>query len=238
MIRAANNNDRQAIEELVFSVLSDYGLKADPATTDADLKDIEGNYLNNGGLFDVYLNPANQIIGTVGLYPMKSGLCELRKMYLHPGERGKGMGKKLLEHALNKAKEVGFKDPRLVSEGPIELDEDVKELTGNARFVSRTYRLFKLPCLENNCEDYGEVAVYKGTIKQSRHLFTLDQHHSFETGRPERVCGNTADMLQLSRFKEHFEIHGNRNTHFGEFICGNTMATDQYSQQESGELCC
>ncbi|MCM8537616.1 MAG: methyltransferase domain-containing protein [Lentisphaeraceae bacterium] len=136
------------------------------------------------------------------------------------------------------AKSAGFKDPRLVSEGGIELEEDVKALTGTARFTSRTYRLFKLPTLESNCEDYGEVAVYKGSIKQAPHIFKLDDHHAFEVGRPERVCGNTADMLQLSRFKEHFDLHGSRSVHYGEFVCGNTIATDQYSQQESGEACC
>ena len=45
---------------------------------------------------------------------------------------------------LSLAKRIGFNDPRLVSEGFIELDEDVKALTGNARFFSKTYRLFKL----------------------------------------------------------------------------------------------
>lgn len=30
-------------------------------------------------------------------------------------------------------------------------------------FFSITYRLFKLPDLETECEDYGQVAYYKGT---------------------------------------------------------------------------
>ncbi|MCH2206986.1 MAG: methyltransferase domain-containing protein [Lentisphaerales bacterium] len=136
------------------------------------------------------------------------------------------------------AKQVGFLDPRLVSEGTIDLDEDVKVLTGNARFYSKTYRLFKIADLEDNCEDYGQIATYNGTMKENSHLFVLDDHHSFETGRPERVCGNTADMLQLSRYKDHFEVVGERKTHFGEFICGNTMAADDYNQQDSSGSCC
>ena len=136
------------------------------------------------------------------------------------------------------AKQIGFRDPRLVSSGSIELDSDVKELTGNARFYSKTYRLFKLPTLEDNCEDYGQVATYKGTIPQSVHLFMLDNKHSFEAGRPERVCGNTADMLQLSRYSSHFHVQGDRNVHFGEFICGETMAAENYNQQNDLESCC
>jgi len=35
--------------------------------------------------------------------------CELRKMYLRRDHRGKGLGKRLLEHALTEARRLGFK---------------------------------------------------------------------------------------------------------------------------------
>ena len=72
------------------------------------------------------------------------------------------------------AKKSGFNDPRLVSESPIELDDEVRRLTGQARFVSRTYRLFKIAELEDNCEDYGQVATYKGSLDHNPHMFMLD----------------------------------------------------------------
>ncbi|NQZ55972.1 MAG: methyltransferase domain-containing protein [Lentisphaeraceae bacterium] len=137
------------------------------------------------------------------------------------------------------AKACGFNDPRLMAEAPITLDDEVKALTGNARFVSRTYRLFKIDGLEDNCEDYGQSAVYKGSISQTPHLFVLDDHHSFEKGRAERVCGNTADMLALSRFAPHFDIIGNKEVHFGEYPCGPTMAASVYTDETSGgDACC
>ena len=43
------------------------------------------------------------------MYPHTQDMCELRKMYLAKSERGKGLGKALLEHSINKAKELGFK---------------------------------------------------------------------------------------------------------------------------------
>ena len=135
------------------------------------------------------------------------------------------------------AKKSGFKDPRLVSESNIELDDEIKDLTGAAQFVSRTYRLFKISELEDNCEDYGQVAEYTGEIPHFKSLFRLDNHHSFETGRPERVCGNTADMLSKSRFSKYFKITGNKERHFGAFTCGNTIAAEQYTSEE-GTACC
>jgi len=138
----------------------------------------------------------------------------------------------------NLAKQCGFKDPRLVSESPIELDDEVKALTGAAQFVSRTYRLFKIQSLEAKCEDYGQLAEYLGGIEHIPHLFVLDNHHTFEKTRPERVCGNTADMLSESRFKKYFKISGDKSTHFGEFTCGDTIAAGQYKNQGEGGPCC
>ena len=90
------------------------------------------------------------------------------------------------------ARRVGFEDPRVLDSAPIDVkDPQLIELVGEAKFTSVTYRLFKLPgLLESLCEDYGQVAVYKGTIPGHRHAYQLDDHHRFETGRPMLVCGN------------------------------------------------
>ena len=96
MIRPARDQDSTEITQLVFDVLLDYGLKPAPKTTDADLDNIEGLYVKQGGCFDVLVNEEGTIIGTVALFSMGNKCCELRKMYLHPNERGKGLGKKLV----------------------------------------------------------------------------------------------------------------------------------------------
>jgi hypothetical protein len=56
-----------------------------------------------------------------------------------------------------------------------------------------------------------------------------------ETGRPLRVCGNSFDMLGSSRYAEHFELLGDKSTHFGLFDCAppNTSLS-----VESGSACC
>jgi putative acetyltransferase len=107
-LRNATNADREAIENLVFSALREHGLKPDPAATDADLRDLEQTYFARGGSFDVLVNEAREIVGTIGLYRNSDSECELRKMYLAPSARGFGQGKRLLEHALGRARELGF----------------------------------------------------------------------------------------------------------------------------------
>ena len=108
-LRPATNADCQRVVDLVYTVLSEYGLQPDPQCTDADLKDIEQSYLQRGGVFYVLEGKDGSIIGSYGLYPMEAGTCELRKMYLHRDYRGEGHGRRMLEDALAKAKQLGFK---------------------------------------------------------------------------------------------------------------------------------
>lgn len=116
--------------------------------------------------------------------------------------------------------EVGFTDPRMLSITPIEVrDPELLDLVGNAKFYSILFRLFKLPALETLCEDYGQVAIYKGTIPEHKHAYRLDDHHVFETNRPVLVCGNTASMVGESWLKPHFQILGDRAVHYGQFDC-------------------
>ena len=111
--RNANNQDISAIKELVFNVLLEFGLQPDPSSTDADLDDIEANYLNHGGMFYVIENADGQIVGTGGIALSSTKVCELRKMYLAPSVRGVGLGKKMLHRLLAEAKTLGFQQVTL-----------------------------------------------------------------------------------------------------------------------------
>jgi hypothetical protein len=100
-----------------------------------------------------------------------------------------------------------------------------------------TIRLFKLASLEDICEDYGQVAVYRGTITDHPHSFPLDDHHTFITGKPMLVCGNTAAMVQETRFGRHFSVSGDRAVHYGAFPCGPAPAGNGADPCNSGSCC-
>lgn len=108
-LRLAANADCGQVTDLVYTVLGEYHLTPDPACTDADLRDIEQSYFKRGGVFYVLEEKDGSIIGSYGLHPMDPNTCELRKMYLHRDDRGKGLGRRLLEHALANARRLGFK---------------------------------------------------------------------------------------------------------------------------------
>jgi arsenite methyltransferase len=123
------------------------------------------------------------------------------------------------------AKRLGFLDPRVVSEAPVTIQSaEIEARVGAARFTSVTWRLFKLPELEPACEDYGQVAVYRGGVLGAAHVLWLDDHHAFEVGRPERVCGNTAAMIARTRYARYFDVVGDQRVHYGAYPCEPTLA--------------
>lgn len=108
-IRRADNNDRQRIWDLIFAILSSYGLTMDAETIDHDLTDIDANYWRQKGAFYVLMD-GEELIGTVALHYVSETVCELGRMYLAPSYRGRGLGRKLLHYALQQAEARGFSE--------------------------------------------------------------------------------------------------------------------------------
>lgn len=111
---------------------------------------------------------------------------------------------------------LGCRDFRVMDRDPIALkNEQLATMAGNIRFTSLTIRAFNLSSLEDRQEDFGQIAVYKGTAPNKANAFVLDEQHRFETGRPVHVSGNTAAMLSETRLSSHFTVHGSRTVHYG-----------------------
>jgi SAM-dependent methyltransferase len=139
------------------------------------------------------------------------------------------------------AKQVGFSDPRLVSDSPITIDNAALQgLVGAIGFYSATYRLFRLDGLEPACEDYGQQVSYRGSVADQPDAFVLDKHHRFPVGVATPVCGNTWRMLRDTRFADHFDFSGDMTVHHGIFAdCGSGIPFDPATTAESlGSCCC
>lgn len=108
-VRPATNADCARIQALVFGILREYGLNPEPDGTDADLNDIEKEYVRRGGLFEVLEDANGELLGTVGLFPLNDETIELRKMYFDKRLRGHGFGKKTLERMIEKARAMNYK---------------------------------------------------------------------------------------------------------------------------------
>ncbi|KAJ2312812.1 hypothetical protein H4S02_001707 [Coemansia sp. RSA 2611] len=142
----------------------------------------------------------------------------------HPVLMGECLGGALYTEDFKRlCQRVGFVDARQVSApAPVRIEApELRDLVGATQFYSITFRLFKFArpaaVLEPTREDYGQVAVYRGTIEGQRARTRLDSQWAFEAQRPVLVDGNTAVILGESWMRRHFEVRGDRSQHFGGF---------------------
>ena len=108
-MRNATTEDGPRVLELVAMVLGEFGLEIEPDGIDSDLKDIESTYLQRGGAFLILEEADGRLVGSIGLFPEDASTSQLRKMYLLPELRGRGLGKYLLQHVIDLARQLGFK---------------------------------------------------------------------------------------------------------------------------------
>ncbi|KAJ1669742.1 hypothetical protein GGF38_002022 [Coemansia sp. RSA 25] len=164
----------------------------------------------------------------------------------HPALLGESLGGALYTEDFRRlCQRVGFADVRMArAPARVRIDApDVRELVGATRFHSITFRLFKFArpqaALEPTREDYGQVAVYRGTIQGQPARVRLDAQWAFEAQRPVLVDGNTALMLGESWLRRHFDVRGDRSHHFGAFAQPGSSGSlqDTYSDDDDGDDC-
>lgn len=110
--RIATNQDVPLLRQIIYPTLEEYGLQPDPATTDADVEDVDGHYGRPGAYFCI-LEANGRPVATGGIRPMSETRCELRKMYMLKEARGQGYGKELLTHLLEQARRLGYQEVML-----------------------------------------------------------------------------------------------------------------------------
>jgi GNAT superfamily N-acetyltransferase len=98
-IRLAERADVPGVIELVTETLAEFGLAFGVgAETDDQLRGLPASYADGGGAFWVALD-GGALVGTCGVFPVAPDALELRKMYLRPAARGRGVGAQLLAEA-------------------------------------------------------------------------------------------------------------------------------------------
>ncbi|MGB2925266.1 MAG: GNAT family N-acetyltransferase [Limnothrix sp.] len=97
-IRDWQPGDRQLAAAIIKQVLLEYGLPWEPEGADAEIFQIEDFYWQRGGEFWV-IEQDGVLVGTAAYQPLQrdQSAVEIRKMYLLPAVRGKGLGKYLLQ---------------------------------------------------------------------------------------------------------------------------------------------
>ena len=111
-IRPIEQKDNLDIAKVIRGALEEFGANKpgtvyfDP-TTDALFE----LFNNTPGSYYYIATIDNNVVGGAGIFPtenLPNGTCELVKLYLHKDARGTGLGKQLLNTAMQWAKENGY----------------------------------------------------------------------------------------------------------------------------------
>jgi putative acetyltransferase len=104
-LREVSPRDVPEVVLLVTRVLAEFGLEFGVgSTTDGEVTRLPASCA--GGGFWIAEDDSG-LLGTCGLFPRDATTFELRKMYVDPRARGRGIGRRLLERALDAARDLG-----------------------------------------------------------------------------------------------------------------------------------
>lgn len=148
-IRPFEADDLDGFRALVEAVLGEYGFVPDPVL-ESDLGDPLGKYDQVWVAAD-----GDSVVGSVAVRRLGDGELELKRMYLNPRYRGRGVGRGLLARALGWARADGAVAIVLdTSEAMVEAQR-LYESVGFVRTGTRTER----GALDSRCEVLYRLAL-------------------------------------------------------------------------------
>lgn len=79
---------------------------------DEEVKNLPGAYGPPGGIL-LLARCADHAAGCIALRRLEDGMCEMKRLYVRPGDRGKGLGRMLVERLIVEARALGYECMRL-----------------------------------------------------------------------------------------------------------------------------
>jgi GNAT superfamily N-acetyltransferase len=88
---------------------------------DKELAGLPGEYAPPEGRL-ILAEYEGHVAGCVALHKLESGVCEMKRLYLRPEFRGKGLGRALAERIIANARAIGYQRMRLDTVEPVMKD--------------------------------------------------------------------------------------------------------------------
>jgi ribosomal protein S18 acetylase RimI-like enzyme len=118
IVHADSEKDVKVVRALFLEYAESLGFSLCFQDFDHELERLPGNYAPpDGRLLLACLNKA--AVGCVGVQRLSPDLCEMKRLYVKPGFRGRGVGRALAEAAIREAKAAGYQAMRLDTVEPL-----------------------------------------------------------------------------------------------------------------------
>ena len=88
---------------------------------DQELAELPGDYTPPDGRL-LLAEFEGALAGCVALHKVQPGICEMKRLYLRPRFRGKGLGRALAEIIIAEARKIGYQSMRLDTVEPVMKD--------------------------------------------------------------------------------------------------------------------
>jgi ribosomal protein S18 acetylase RimI-like enzyme len=131
-IRPYEPEDQPGFAQLVATVLAEYGFSVDPIL-EADLEHPEISYQGVWVAID-----DDHLVGSIAIRLLDDGQAQLKRMYLQPEHRGRGLGRTLLSHAIHWARDRGCQAIVLDTSTAMTAAQRLYESAGFSRTGTRT----------------------------------------------------------------------------------------------------
>jgi putative acetyltransferase len=136
LIRPIRAADDAAVAAIIREVMAGFGATGpEYSSSDPEVGAMTAAYAGPRAAYFV-LEDAGRVTGCGGIAPLAGApadVCELRKKYLLPAARGRGLGRRLLQHCLDAARARGFRRCHLETMGAMEAAQQLYLRAGFTR---------------------------------------------------------------------------------------------------------
>jgi len=120
-VQAESPEQIAQVRELFLEYAQSLGMNLCFQNFEQELASLPGHYAPPEGRV-LLAEYEGQLAGCVALHSWEPGICEMKRLYLRPAFRGKGLGRVLAESVITEARNIGYQRMRLDTIEPIMKD--------------------------------------------------------------------------------------------------------------------
>jgi ribosomal protein S18 acetylase RimI-like enzyme len=112
LIQAKSAEEIQQVRKLFEEYVAWLGINLCFQNFDKEVAELPGDYAPPSGRFTLAIE-GDDVAGCVALRRIGEDICEMKRLYVRPQFRGRGLGRTLTENLIQEARGIGYKRMRL-----------------------------------------------------------------------------------------------------------------------------